>query len=178
MFFGAISTSDFHQWMADKVFNCDRGTAKKINFAMSYGAGAETLSGELRVSLEQAQRWISQFDAMFPDLKQWKASLVQRAITDGYIVNPFGRVVWVEKGKERTQAVSYFCQSGIADFMEWVITACWTILKPTLLFTIYDSFVLKDISAVPALKEAIANAPHGFNRIAWGTLEPKEIGRS
>lgn len=60
---------DIHQTVADAA-GIDRQTAKTINFATIYGAGAKRLAEQLNVTVAQAQKFLNKYNETYPGYKR------------------------------------------------------------------------------------------------------------
>lgn len=97
------SGQDIHAATAARLFNCfidevttqQRQIAKTINFAVLYGMGPHALSESLQIEYRNADKYINDFYAFYPKIKQWKEQTVQQAKRDGYVETLWGRRIAV-----------------------------------------------------------------------------------
>ncbi len=75
---------DIHQFVADEA-GIDRQTAKTINFATIYGAGAQRLSEQLKCSVAKAKDFLAKYDNRFPGYKQTARHAAKVAEERGYV---------------------------------------------------------------------------------------------
>lgn len=77
-----------------------RNTAKTLTYAKMYGSGPKNLHRRLAIPLatvgydmtfQHAQRWIEQWNAMFPKAAVALESAAQQAVTQGYVETVLGR---------------------------------------------------------------------------------------
>jgi DNA polymerase I len=79
--------ADFHERTALKIFGRDSGKdphqlrsiAKMVNYALLYGKGAFTLSKDIGVTQEEAQKFIDSYFAGFPNVR----AFIDRTLEDG-----------------------------------------------------------------------------------------------
>ncbi|MBE6632759.1 MAG: DNA polymerase I [Ruminococcaceae bacterium] len=108
-----LSGADIHTSTAATVFGVapDRVTsdmrkkAKAVNFGILYGIGAFSLSDDLGVSRAQAQSYIDQYLAGFPQVDAYLKNTIARAYECGYVTTVFGRRRYIPelKGKNKVQ---------------------------------------------------------------------------
>jgi DNA polymerase-1 len=78
--------------LADKMLDHLRFMTKFITFGILYGRQAYSLAiGELSCAVEEAERYIAEFFAGFPQLATWIDTNQKHAINLGFVVQPTGR---------------------------------------------------------------------------------------
>ncbi len=90
---------DIHLSTASKVFAVpldqvqpdQRRTAKTINFAILYGAGATTIGAQLGIKRTEAKELIDNYFQEYPQLKNYMTGTVQKARELGYVETLLGR---------------------------------------------------------------------------------------
>ena len=90
---------DIHTATAAQVFDIPaemvtsgmRRAAKAVNFGIVYGIGAFSLSKDIDVSLYEADRYIKNYLARYPGVKDFMEKTVEDAKKTGYAVTMFGR---------------------------------------------------------------------------------------
>ncbi len=88
-----IHNIDIHTKTAMEVFNVDkdevtanmRRQAKAVNFGIVYGISDYGLSQSLGITRKAAQKFIDDYLASFPDVKQYMDDIIQQAKQDGYV---------------------------------------------------------------------------------------------
>lgn len=100
-----------------------RQKAKPLGHGWSYGGRANTLSQMAGVPLEDAKTFVDGMDKTFKKVVAWQNRVRKFAQRNGYVQNPWGRKMPVEKGKEFTQAPALLGQSGTREII------CDAILK-------------------------------------------------
>lgn len=94
-----IDGTDIHTMTASQVFNVSpemitssmRSAAKAVNFGIIYGIGAFSLSKDIDVSVEEADRYIKSYMAKYPDAEKFMNRIVEDAKKNGYVSTMFGR---------------------------------------------------------------------------------------
>ena len=94
-----VDGEDIHSRTAMELFAGDlfsnpkdlRRIAKTINFGIIYGMGAFRLAKELEISRQQAQAYIDQYFARYPNVQQYFDILRGKMEKDGYVETIFGR---------------------------------------------------------------------------------------
>lgn len=90
---------DIHTSTAAKVFDMPpemvtpemRSAAKAVNFGIIYGIGAFSLAKDIGVSVAQAKKYISDYFAKYPKVKEFMDKTVEDAARTGYVRTMFGR---------------------------------------------------------------------------------------
>ena len=93
------SGEDIHTSTAAQVFDMPvfmvtpemRSAAKAVNFGIIYGIGAFSLSKDIGTSVAQAKKYISDYLARFPKVKQFMDETVDSAMETGVVSTMFGR---------------------------------------------------------------------------------------
>ena len=90
---------DFHAATAARVFGVDatavtpeqRAKIKAMNYGLAYGLSAFGLSGQLRISTEEARELMEEYFARFGGVRDYLHAVVDRARRDGYTSTILGR---------------------------------------------------------------------------------------
>ncbi|MBE6865131.1 MAG: DNA polymerase I [Ruminococcus flavefaciens] len=93
------SGEDIHTSTAAQVFDMPpfmvtpemRSAAKAVNFGIIYGIGAFSLSKDIGTSLAQAKKYIADYLARFPKVKEFMDTTVDNAFKAGTVTTMFGR---------------------------------------------------------------------------------------
>ena len=82
-----------------------RKSAKAVNFGIMYGIGAFSLSDDIGVSRAEAQAYIDQYLAGFPEVDRYLKDTIAKAYEDGYVTTLFGRRRYIPElaGKNKMQ---------------------------------------------------------------------------
>lgn len=109
--------------------------AKGTNFGLSYGAGAETLSRNLTVPVEEAEQLLSAAHATYPGIGMWQERSADFARTYGFTQTAFGTrrhmtddIFSKEAGKRsrmERQGANFEIQGTAADMLKKVLTGIW-----------------------------------------------------
>lgn len=76
---------------ADMVTSEMRRAAKAVNFGIVYGIGAFSLSKDIDVTVAEADRYIKNYLAKYPNVSRFMDDTVKNAKEKGYAVTMFGR---------------------------------------------------------------------------------------
>ena len=121
---------DVHTATAE-LMRVDRFTAKTINFALLYGAGAATLAKTLSTTEEEALRLKQKYFSVLPNIKQFIRQTINESKNKGFIHNFAGRRLHVKKGREFV-AVNHLIQSSGADVVKLAMLKLHTYLSDKL----------------------------------------------
>ena len=207
-----IRGEDFHAAMAAQVLGgkwqeyTDKKNAKKyaarsrfknVNFAKIYGAGPKKIARMCGITEKEAYRILDDYAAMFPEVDEWKDTVVQFARKHAYAETLFGgrihvpTIKWSDKGLQKMaerQAVNGVIQGTAADMMRLAMQQVWSFLRRNyrtayLLLSVHDELVIEcdeedadDIrKAVKRIVETCAD-----NLITWSIpiLSEGGVGRS
>jgi DNA polymerase-1 len=117
---------DFHQMVAD-LTGLDRKPAKTLNFALVYGQGDKATAAQLRITLEEAQRFIREYNARAPEIRELYDEAMRLAGARGYIDTWGGRRSRFElrrdgRGYDRTnKALNALLQGSAADLIKFAM---------------------------------------------------------
>lgn len=95
-----LSDEDIHSLTASKIFKVDlsevdgamRSSAKAVNFGIIYGISSFGLAKNASVSNSTAKKFISEYFATYPNVKEYMESNVREAKENGYLRTILGRV--------------------------------------------------------------------------------------
>jgi len=130
-----------------KKYKQKRHQAKNgINFPIVYGATARRIAADNAVSVEEAQRWLDEFDALYPEVPLWKERVKKLLARQKYVTTLMGRRrrfpeyskyanKWKRMKMER-QAANFQIQGFSADQAKIAGVQARRILAK------YDSFVI------------------------------------
>lgn len=93
------SGEDIHTSTAAQVFDVMpvmvtsemRSAAKAVNFGIIYGIGAFSLSKDINTTREQAEKYIADYYAKYPDVKKFMDNTIENALESGTVSTMFGR---------------------------------------------------------------------------------------
>jgi DNA polymerase I-like protein with 3'-5' exonuclease and polymerase domains len=153
-----LSGQDFHGGIAKQVFGSRpdfdahkdyyRKCAKLIMFAKLYGGGLGKLALLLKMPMDQAKRFIEDYEANLPGVRLFMQRMITRAQREGMIFNPFGRGYSFEP-HYAYKSVNYLIQGTAADVMKNALVNVDEILSAKwhdaarLLMTIHDELAVE-----------------------------------
>ncbi|MBI4134289.1 MAG: hypothetical protein HY475_02590 [Candidatus Terrybacteria bacterium] len=149
---------DIHAATASRVFKDSsisaieqRRIAKVLNFGILYGMGPRRVSQEAGVSFEEAQAFLDEYLATYPQLSLWLTRTREEARRIGYTVTAFGRKrvlpeIHSENPMLRSQAeraaVNAPIQGTEADLVKRGMAALKeTVPEATMVVTVHDDIV-------------------------------------
>ncbi|XP_048451265.1 DNA polymerase nu [Rhincodon typus] len=118
------------QWKGisvDQVKSADREQAKRIVYAVVYGAGRERLSECLGISAGQASQFIESFLQKYKEVRTFTQRTIQHCQQQGYSVSLMGRKRplphinshdYSSRNQAERQAVNFVVQGLVKDTME------------------------------------------------------------
>lgn len=145
-----------------KTWKARRKQAKTINFGIVYGQTARKLAESLsqedeRVSIEDAQEFLDDFNARFPRIRKFIERQKKFAQDNGYVYNLFGRKRrlpnidsdnWGKKSEAERQSVNAPIQGAASDFALFSSILIWEHIKHgdipqglTQVGTVHDSLI-------------------------------------
>jgi DNA polymerase-1 len=134
----------------------DRRIAKVVNFGVVYGMGSFSLSRDLGISRQEAQRFIDQYFARYPKVRVFFDSLLAKARETGYVETFLGRKRYMQdlnsknslqRANSERAAINMPLQGGAADIMKkaMVETREYLLelnLKSKIILQVHDEIVL------------------------------------
>lgn len=168
---------DLHLFTANRVFNlrlddkafingtseheesCQKFKEKRhqakngINFPTVYGAYAKRIGNDNGVSTKEAQRWLDEFDKLYPGVKAAIKETKKELYKNGYVTTLMGRrrrfpyyrdVNQFEKGRMERQAFNFKIQGFSADMMKTAASKIIGILpkyQAKFVLTVHDELV-------------------------------------
>jgi DNA polymerase-1 len=154
---------DIHARTASDIFGIPRAEvdrearrrAKAINFGIIYGMSAFGLGAQLGIPAGEARGIIDAYFRQYPGIRAEMERLKEEARTNGYVLSPFGRRLWIRDiaakdpmlraGAER-QAINAPFQGGAAEVIKRAMVrlpAALTGLRARLLLQVHDELVLE-----------------------------------
>ena len=111
-----VRGADIHRLTASQVLHIpyeevtsqQRSGAKAVNFGIVYGISAFSLSGDLGISVQEAQAYIDNYFLRFPKVKVFLDECVRSAREKGYGRTKFGRIRQIEELKAKNFAQRSF----------------------------------------------------------------------
>ncbi|MBL8993548.1 MAG: DNA polymerase I [Spirochaetia bacterium] len=129
---------DIHRETASMLFGVpnkdvnddQRRIAKTINFSVIYGISAFSLSGNLKVTTQEAQGFINGYFAGYPEVRAYIDAVVSEARENKFVTTAYGRKrpipdiassqFFVRAGAERT-AFNTVIQGTASDIIKWAM---------------------------------------------------------
>jgi DNA polymerase-1 len=93
---------------ADQISSDMRSIAKTMNFSIVYGISDFGLARDLGVTVRQAHKWIAEYEARYPHVRQYLDSLVAGASANGYVETMFGRRRYLAELKSPNRNIRQF----------------------------------------------------------------------
>lgn len=183
------SGKDIHRQTAATIFNVPldevtgamRSNAKAVNFGIIYGMQAYKLSMDTGVDISFAKKYIDDYFAHYPKIKNFIDTTIESAKRDGYVETLFGRRRYITefessnrniiKSGER-MAVNTVIQGTAADIIKLGTIAVDRMLgerfpKARILLQIHDELILEVPEpecgeAAGLAAEAMIGAGHGL----------------
>lgn len=94
-----------------------RYKSKALGHGWSYGGGYKTLAVHSGLPESDSKRFCEGMAKAYPQIIEWQNSVRSFARMNGYVINRWGRKMFVEKGREWTQAPALMGQSGTREVM-------------------------------------------------------------
>ena len=141
----------------DQVTKEQRSSAKAVNFGIIYGQGAHGLAATTGMSRSQAQRFIDDYFARFPRIKDWMAEALVRAAERGYVetILKFRREIpdikssnHMKRSRAEREAINTIIQGSAADLIKTAMVRLAAALRreklaARLLLQIHDELLLE-----------------------------------
>ena len=156
-----LSGGDVHGQVAQRVFGVSpdqadwdmwRTLAKRLTFAIIYGAGPKTFQKTLReqagiaVPYSQAREWLDEYHATFPEFRVLYRKQEGIARSKGYVLLITGRRRWFSEFEQQFhpyKAMNSVIQGGVAEAMKIVKIETEYHYPGCLLNEIHDSLMLE-----------------------------------
>jgi DNA polymerase-1 len=109
---------DIHKATASLIYGLEeqdisesmREVAKRINFGIIYGLSAYGLSKDLRISVDEAQRFIDSYFLRYPKVKEYIQDEIQKAEAQGFVTTLLARRRYIPEINNKNQAIRQFAQ--------------------------------------------------------------------
>ena len=187
---------DLHSATA-KALNIPRDAAKRINFGVIYGIGANALHEQLRVDKKVAQGYLNKYHGLYPQFRKLIKACEQRAESDGEIKMWTGRKRHFNVSTAYShKAMSNLIQGGVAEIMRVTISRLFPAIQNMggyMLLQVHDQVIVEipdhliDVACrtIKKIMEDFSFDPRmtvdiGYGK-SWGKLEnwvppPQEEG--
>ena len=152
---------DIHAATAKAVFGAEgnefRSRAKAINFGIIYGLTPFGLAKQLNISRPEAEKYIVEYNAKYPNIRTFLEAVVKEAEHSGYVETKFGRRRYFGNLRSRNPmlrdadhraAINHPIQGTAADLMKMAMLAvdarlAKEELRARLLLQIHDELVFE-----------------------------------
>lgn len=156
---------DIHRITAAKVFHTpfeevtdlQRRNAKAVNFGIVYGISSFGLSQDLSISPKEAAKYIEQYFATYPKVREFLNSLVSEAKEKGYVTTMFGRrrpvpelssSNFMQRSFGERVAMNSPIQGTAADIIKIAMIKVWKALKDNalrskLILQVHDELLIE-----------------------------------
>ncbi len=164
------SGADIHTRTASQVFGLPedfidsdmRRAAKAVNFGIVYGIGAFSLSKDIGVSVQEADRYIKGYLANFPKVDAFMKQTVEEGIKNGYVKTLFERRRYIPELSNSNKNLQAFgkraamnapIQGTAADIIKIAMVKVYNRLKAELpeaklILQVHDELIIEAPEAV------------------------------
>ncbi|MCY3991167.1 MAG: DNA polymerase I [Caldilineaceae bacterium] len=87
----AVTASRLFETPLDQVTSGERGLGKTINFATIYGVSAFGLSSRTNMDPTEAQQFLDQYFATYPNVRKYIDETIRKAVEEGFVETLLGR---------------------------------------------------------------------------------------
>ena len=87
----AVTASRLFEIPLDQVTSEERGLGKTINFATIYGVSAFGLSSRTNMDPTEAQQFLDQYFATYPNVRKYIDETIRKAVEEGFVETLLGR---------------------------------------------------------------------------------------
>jgi DNA polymerase-1 len=109
---------DIHKATASLIYGLEeqdisesmREVAKRVNFGIIYGLSAYGLSKDLRIPVDEAQRFIDSYFLRYPKVKEYIQEQIQKAEGQGFVTTLLARRRYIPEINNKNQAMRQFAQ--------------------------------------------------------------------
>lgn len=160
-----VSGEDIHAMTASQVFGVplaavtaeQRKRAKAVNFGIIYGIGGYSLSQDIGVPKYEADRYIENYLAKYPQISEYLNITVEEAVRQGYATTIFGRRRYIPELSSPKKSVQAFgrrvamnspIQGAAADIIKIAMIRVDKALKESgidarLILQVHDELILE-----------------------------------
>lgn len=160
-----VRNEDIHTRTASEVFGVElgevtpvmRGRAKAVNFGIVYGISDYGLSQDLKISRKEAKKYIDNYFARYPMVKQYMIDIVEAAKADGYVKTIMNRRRYIPEIASRNavnrnfgerMAMNTPIQGSAADLIKMAMVKVYEELKKRnlksrLILQVHDELIVE-----------------------------------
>lgn len=134
---------DIHGSTAETL-GIPRDAAKRINFGVIYGIGAEALHNQLHIEKATAQSYLDQYHSLYPQFRKLMRACERRAEQDGFIRMWTGRCRRYDAKNPTHKAMSNLIQGGVAEIMRITISRLHPVVRDVkgyMLLQVHDQVI-------------------------------------
>jgi DNA polymerase-1 len=116
-----------------------------IVYGLGYGRGARSVAKEHKMSIAEAERFITEYFGQFPRMRLWRQTVASEGQDKGYLVNPFGHRRYFFGPNTVPKMYNYLPQSTAAYVLiEAMLRLDEQLPKDAeMLITVHDSVVVQ-----------------------------------
>jgi DNA polymerase I len=144
--------TDFHQYTADKL-SISRDRAKVLNLSVGYRATRFSVQRQLGGTLDEAQKEIDKWWALFPSLRRWQDRVLYESKKSGFCTTLLGRRIKVDglidpnpykrEAAER-QLINNITQGSAAEIMKLAMIKIYNTAPDLgILVQVYDELLFE-----------------------------------
>lgn len=112
------NNKDIHRATAALIYGLDeedvdesmRDVAKRVNFGIIYGLTSYGLSKDLKISIDEAQKFIDAYFLRYPRVQDYLNQQIEKARSDGFVTTMLGRRRYIPDINNKNQAIRQFAQ--------------------------------------------------------------------
>lgn len=156
---------DIHTSTASKIFGVPpekvtplmRSGAKAVNFGIVYGIGDFSLSKDLGITRKEARKYIDDYLAQYPKVKEYMRDIVEQGKKFGYVTTLFGRRRYLPELKSSNFSIRGFgeriamntpIQGSAADIIKVAMVKVYNELKKRgfksrLILQVHDELIIE-----------------------------------
>lgn len=176
---------DIHSSTA-KTLGIPRDAAKRINFGVIYGIGADSLSETLRIPRPTAAGYLKQYHNLYPGFRRLMNACESYANNHSFIRMWTGRKRHYDRANPTHKAMSNLVQGGVAEIMRVTILKLAPVVRDLqgyMLLQVHDNVVFEIpdenvMTAIPILKSIMEDTPFDPAMVVdvsygkrWGELQ-------
>jgi DNA polymerase-1 len=150
-----------------KTLGIPRDAAKRINFGVIYGIGADSLSETLRIPRPTAAGYLKQYHNLYPGFRRLMNACESYANNHSFIRMWTGRKRHYDRANPTHKAMSNLVQGGVAEIMRVTILKLAPVVRDLqgyMLLQVHDNVVFEIpdenvMTAIPILKSIMEDMP-------------------
>lgn len=156
--------ADYHDIVAGLIrphkADIERKSAKDVNFASLYGAGASKIAAMLGMDGTSATQFLDVYHGLFPEVRTLQQATSNVASSRGYVKTVMGRRARYPKRERLHTALNRIIQGGAADLNKLTLVEVFNERKNlglTMRLTVHDEIDgdLADAAMLPAVQEVL-----------------------